>query len=101
MKSRIQTITGLLLNTKHRAPGSMEKDGKTITWGDADQLILLPLESPTGKIMKINMSPDFVDAIYKATDEVCWGALVDVETDGRNAVSVTILDDWLANLETH
>lgn len=56
----------------------MEKDGKTITWGDADQLILLPLESPTGKIMKINMSPDFVDAIPYARHHVryrreVWG----------------------------
>lgn len=101
MKSRTQTITGLLLNAKRRDAGSMEKDGKRITWDDADQLILLPLESPTGKITKINMNPNFADAIYKATEEVCWGALVEVEKDGRNAVSVTVLNDWLANLETY
>lgn len=99
MKTRKQTITGLLLNTKHRDPGSMEKEGKLIQWGDADQLVLLPLESATGKIMKINMNPDFAKIIYSITNDVCWGALVEVETDGRHAVSIEILSDWLSALE--
>lgn len=100
MKTRFQSVIGLLINVKMREAGSMEKDGKKIEWGEADQLILLPLENPTGKIMKLNMSPTCAKSIYEATKDVCWGALVEVGTDGRHAVSVTILADWLANVET-
>ena len=85
----------LLLKTGWRPAGNATIDGKDISWDGVDQVIGIPLENTSGKVMKYTIEPAHAKSIYDILDDVCWGTLVELTICEKQVVDVTILCDWL------
>lgn len=94
MRNIVENIKGLVLKCEKRPAGSMEKDGETIAWEDADQIVVLPLSDTRGNIKKYRLLPEKKDVIYKKMELVNWGALVSLSFTGNYVSDVEIVADW-------
>ena len=94
MYKQQQTKGGLLLNTKHRPAGSMDKDGKHIVWEEREQIIVLPFEEDK-TIMKFSLAPQYADKILSTLDACHWGTLIEFELKNKEVISVDIVEDVL------
>lgn len=95
MRRRFQNSLVCVCNVKHRKKGSGVIDGKTIEWDGADQLIVIPLESLTGKAIKYSILPEKYQEISNKLEDVSWGALVQLTFSNKFVSDVEILSDWL------
>ncbi|RGC78112.1 hypothetical protein [Faecalimonas umbilicata] len=95
MRRRFRNSLVCVCNEKHREKGSGVIDGKTIEWDEADQLIVIPLESLTGKAIKYSILPEKYQAISDKLENVSWGALVQLTFSGKFVSDVEVLADWL------
>lgn len=86
-----------LLDFRHRNAGSAEIDGKEVSWGDADQLIGIPIENSSAKAMKRTILPEKVEVISKKLEHVSWGALIQLTFSGKYVTDVEVLCDWLTD----
>lgn len=85
----------LVLKTQHRSAGEATIDGKLVQWNEADQIIVMPLESENGRVLKYSLVPDKAAHILHMLDDVCWGCLVRLDFQGKSVCDLEILDDWL------
>ena len=91
-----KNIGGLLLAVKHRKAGSMERENKVIEWADRYQIVLLSFEGENERaIRKYSISPSYEKNILKGLDLVHWGALLEIELDSSEIVSLTVVSDIL------
>lgn len=88
----------VLLNFKERAAGSMEKDGKTVTWDTAIQIVGINWEDLNGQVRKFTVSPSRVKEISKQLEPVHWGAVIELTLDNRQVTAVNVLADVMASL---
>lgn len=88
-----ERIRLLLCNIKEREPGSMEKDGKEITWDAAVQLVGIPWEDTRGLTQKFTIEPDCVDDIVQKLEAVHWGCIVDLSLSNKKVVDLKIVED--------
>lgn len=94
MRNIVENVRGLVLKCEERRGGSMEKDGKTISWEDADQVVILPLSDTQGRVRKYRLLPEKKDLIYKTMETVNWGALVSLSFTGNCVSDIEIVADW-------
>lgn len=87
----------LVLKTLHRQAGEATIDGKLVSWAEADQILVLPLESDTGKTLKYVLAPDSAEHILQLLDSVYWGCLVQLNFTGKYVSNIEIVNDWLAD----
>lgn len=88
-----QAVGGILLKAWYRPAGSMDKDGKKISWDAGYQIVIVPFEEE--HIQKHMVRPDCVDAIKAQLDTVHWGCLIELELDGKKVKSVEVVTDSL------
>lgn len=86
-------VGGLLIDAKFRESGSMVKDGKEITWDAGFQIAVILLEDTQPK--KFMVFTDRAKAIQAKLDSVHWGALVELEINGKKVTDVIVLEDVL------
>lgn len=98
IKQKNNNIGGLLLATKHRKAGLMEKDGKTIEWSEREQIILILFEGDDAKaIRKYSIAPSYEEKILQGLEKIHWGCLVELELEAGEVVAVSIMEDALKN----
>lgn len=88
----------VLLNFKERAAGSMEKDGKTVTWDTAIQIVGINWEDLNGQVRKFTVSQNRVKEISKQLEPVHWGAVIELTLENRQVTAVDIISDVMAEL---
>ena len=87
-----QKVTlGSLLALKHRNAGQMERDGKTIEWGEADQIIVYPYMQLSGREWKMVISPSRREHILSKLEYASWGAFIQLEYDDFGVSDVDII----------
>lgn len=101
MKSRPATENGLLLDIGRREAGSFTRtDGKFVEYGAADKITLLPMNEKRGNVKKYTILEAAADAIYAATEEVSWAALVSLSLYDGKVVGLRVINDaFAANLD--
>lgn len=95
MKNVSKTLVCLLLDAGQRKAGSFERDGKTIEYGPADTLIVLPFGNQKGETQRLNSHPSVtLGSLCKQTDNLHWGAVLKLylSTDGK-ILSLDVLGD--------
>lgn len=95
MKTVSKTMVCLLLDAGQRKAGSYEKDGKTLEYGAADTLTVLPFGDQKGEIQRLNSHPSVaLGSLYKRTDDLHWGAVLklSLSTNGK-ILSLEVLGD--------
>ncbi len=91
----IEIPRGLLLQDGHRDAGSAEIDGKTVEWGEAYVVTILPLEKSKARdIRKYVVAPNREAAIQKALADVGWGSVISLEMESNQVVNVSVELDW-------
>jgi len=94
MKKQNITVTGLLLDVRKRASGSMtDENGREVTWDDADILTLLPYGATKGQLQKYTIHPKCAKDIYGKTADVNWGAYVELELDNNQITDINVIND--------
>lgn len=92
-----RTVIALLLADKHRKAGSFESDGKLIEYGDAYQLVALPVGEQK-YIRKYTVDPFKEAEISKELSNANYGALVKMDVNSATqVVGVEIVSDYLAD----
>lgn len=97
MKKHFQDSLMCVWDIRHRKAGSAKIDGKEISWEDADQLIGIPLESSSVKVMKHAILPEKVEVISQKLEHISWGALIQLTFSGKYVTDVEVLCDWLTD----
>lgn len=94
------TLLGLLMKDAMRKKGSGTIGGKEISWDDAYQITLLPLQEQQGRIRKYTVSPEFADTIKAQLSQVNWGSYISLEIgeDGKTVTAVEVICDWAETL---
>ncbi|MCB6415745.1 hypothetical protein LI221_11845 [Faecalimonas umbilicata] len=93
---RSQGTKGLLVKAGFRPAGKMDKDGKTISWEDAYQIVLLPFEEDKG-VKKYTIDSNYTDEIMAKLETIHWGCLVELEFANKKVIALNIVDDVLKN----
>lgn len=97
MRSQIVKTLFCIFACHDRKAGSGEIGGKMRSWGDAFQLVGLPVETTKGELWKYTVAPDCVEKVARKLDDVSWGTLLRLEFSGRQVVDVEVLCDWYAD----
>ena len=88
----------VLLNLKERTAGSMEKDGKSISWNDAIQIVGIRWEDLNGQARKYTVSPSHVKEISRQLEPVHWGAVIELTLENRQVTGIDVISDVMAEL---
>lgn len=91
--NRNEDVRLCLFNIREREAGSMDKDGKTINWDSAVQLVGIPWEDTNGSTRKYNIEPSHVQEISALLEDVHWGCIVDISISQRQVVSLKVVSD--------
>lgn len=91
--NRNENIRLILFNIRNREAGSMEKNGKEITWDSAVQLIGVPWEDTNGATRKYNIEPSHIKEISTVLEAVHWGCIVDISISQKQVVSLEVVED--------
>ncbi|SCG87260.1 Uncharacterised protein [uncultured Clostridium sp.] len=86
--------TGLLLNIYDREPGEFTNaEGKLIKYEAATVIVLLLLWDSKGSAQKIKVDPSAAMNIKEQTEDLAWASLVKVKLNGKEAVSIELIQD--------
>lgn len=83
----------LLLDAKDRDAGTMEKDGKTYSWGAGYQLITISLGE--NLIKKYMVDENCVKKIQAQLESVHWGCAIELKVRNKRVVEIAIIEDVL------
>ena len=103
MKDSNQVKRFLLLDLKHRNYGSMlDANGKSITWEDADLVVVLEFEGNNIKqIRKYVLAKNASKSIQDKLLDVHWGAVIDLIIENHQVIDVDIVLDSMSDLYSY
>ena len=87
MKNVPRTMVCLLLDAGQRKAGSYENDGKTLEYGPADTLTVLPFGDQKGEVQRLNSHPSVaLGSLYKRTEDLHWGAVLKLSLSSNGKI---------------
>lgn len=87
----------IVVGAKHRPAGKGIIHGEERVWDKADQIICVAVEDEKCQLWKFTIAPNRVPEIWPQITNLYWGALVELEFDGRLVNDIHILCDWLGD----
>ena len=87
-------ILALLFNDAYREAGESEINGKTICWDEGYFLTVVPLnQNRRGESRTYRVDPKAAKEIEKTLLDVFTGALIELEIQDKNVISVAVLEN--------
>ena len=88
---RRNTLVAALLKDGHRSDGEADIGEKHVKLEGGYYLVYVPYEGT--QVNKKLVDPTVAETVEKTLADVCWGALISLEINGKYIVNVTIEAD--------